>query len=232
MNSLRVTLSAMDRLITGKQDGIAGRGLAFLVCWFLAAVSISLSGWLDSVPSATLFTAGAVLGAGGYFALYFGFSSFRRLVLSLNLRTVTLVQSSRVTGGIFFLEYLWGRLPALFAVTTAATDVTVGITAFFVAPMLVSRGRRPKRGLLYWHVFGTLAALTSGALGVLTSGTELGLLAEDVTSQAMSTFPLNLVPLFLGPVTLIFHLIALCIILDTGRETSSAIRRGSANKWR
>jgi hypothetical protein len=34
----------------------------------------------------------------------------------------------------------------------------------------------------------------------------------------MSVFPLVLVPIYLGPVTLLFHLIALCILHDRGRR--------------
>jgi hypothetical protein len=187
-------------------------GRVFLVVWFLGAVAVSLAGVLDNVPSPVLLSAGAVVPAGGFFGLYFLSSRFRQFVLGLNLRHVTLVEASRVTGFIFFLEYAWGRLPGLFAITTGATDFTVGITSLLVAYKLISKDGMAKPGVTHWHTLGMLAALTSGTMGILTSGTPLGLLAGGVTSQAMSAFPLNLVPLYLGPVALIFHLIALCIL--------------------
>src|SRR5260370_19558948 len=194
-------------------------GLIFLFLGFLLALGISLAGVLDFAPSPILFISGALVPAAGYFALYFISSRFRQFVLNLNLRAVTLVEASRVTGFIFFLEYAWGRLPGLFAITTGATDFTVGITSMLVAFKLISREGIPKPGVTYWHVFAMLAALTSGTMGILTSGTPLGLLAGGVTSQAMSTFPLNLVPIYLGPVTLIFHLIALCILHAQARQS-------------
>ena len=76
--------------------------------------------------------------------------------------------------------------------------------------------------MTHWHTLGMLAALTSGTMGILTSGTPLGLLAGGVTGQAMSAFPLNLVPIYLGPVTLIFHLIALCILHEEGATIATA----------
>jgi hypothetical protein len=194
------------------------RSLLFLFLWFLAALGVSLAGVLDDVPSPFLFIAGAIVPAGGFFGLYFISTRFRQFVLSLNLRPVTLVEASRVTGLIFFFEYAWGRLPGLFAITTGATDVTAGITSILVAFQLISREGIAKRGVNHWHILAMLAALTSGTIGILTSGTPLGLLAGGVTSQAMSSFPLNLVPLYLGPVTLIFHLIALCILHAQARQ--------------
>jgi len=193
-------------------------GLVFLVVWFLGAVAISLAGVLDDVPSPILLSAGAILPAAGYFALYFISSRFRGFVLGLNLRTVTLVEASRLTGFIFFLEYAWGRLPGIFAITTGATDFTVGLTSLLVAFQLISKQGIAKPRVTLWHTFGMLAALTSGTLGIMTSGTPLGVLAGGITSQAMSTFPLNLVPIYLGPVTLIFHLIALCILHAQARQ--------------
>lgn len=193
-------------------------GLVVLVVWLLAAVGVSLSGVLDSVPSATLLSMGALVPATAYFTLYYFSTRFRRFVLSLNLRHVTLVEASRVTGLIFFLEYAWSRLPGLFAITTGATDFTVGITSMLVAFKFISREGIARRGVTYWHVLGMLAALTSGTMGTLTSGTPFGVLAGGITSQAMSTFPLNLVPIYLGPVTLIFHLIALCILHAQARD--------------
>jgi hypothetical protein len=188
---------------------IKATGLTFgivLLLWLLLAAVVSKAGLLDSVPSPVLFILGAVLPASAYFAAYFGSVRFRKLVLSLDVRAVTLVQASRITGFIFFMEYIWGRLPGPFAIPTGLTDMTVGITSAIVV------SRLSNRGLFSWHIFGMVAELCSGAMGVFTSGTPLGWLATGVTSQAMSTFPLNLVPIYLGPVTLIFHLIALCAL--------------------
>jgi hypothetical protein len=198
-------------------------GIAFLFLWFAFALAMSLSGRLENVSSATLLISGSVIPAGSYFALYFGSARFRQFILGLDLRSVTLVQISRITGFIFFLEYSSGRLPALFSIPTGLSDAAVGITSPLVAFRLVSRQGLPKRGLACWHVFSMLAALLSGGLGILTSGTWLGFLAGEITSQAMSEFPLSLVPTFLGPVTLIFHLIALCIIHARRGETHSEV---------
>jgi hypothetical protein len=47
------------------------------------------------------------------------------------------------------------------------------------------------------------------SLGVLSSPSPLGILAGDVTTQAMGRFPLSLIPTFFVPLLAIFHLISL-----------------------
>ena len=57
-------------------------------------------------------------------------------------------------------------------------------------------------------------------LGVLASGTPVGMLAGDATTRPMGQFPLSLIPTFFVPLLFILHLISL-----------SRIRRGAA-VWR
>ena len=84
-------------------------------------------------------------------------------------------------------------------------------------PQMLARCKRYRnatRDLESEHVLGILGLIVSGGLAILTSPTPLGVLAASVTSQAMSDFPLSLVPTFLGPVVLILHLTALTIARD------------------
>jgi hypothetical protein len=81
--------------------------LPYLAGWFVLALGISLSGCLDNVPSSIVLIAGAALPAAVYFGLYFGLAGFRRFVLGLDLRAVTLVQMSRMVGSFAFLECRW-----------------------------------------------------------------------------------------------------------------------------
>lgn len=175
--------------------------IAFLTLWLLVAVSCSLGGWLKSVSPAVLFVAGFVIPSGGYFAGYFASSRFRRFVLRQNPQLLTLLQASRATGIIFLIANHNGVLPGLFAIPTGSIDVTIGITAPIIAIVLVS-GRTPRHWFATWHVCGILGMMVSGTLGIIAS------------PRAMSGFPLGLVPTFLGPVTLILHLMALSISLS------------------
>jgi hypothetical protein len=185
--------------------------LGFLVLWFVLALAASWFGWLENIPSPLLFVAGAAIPAAGFFAAYFGSESFRRWVLAQRLRTVTLVQVLRVVGFFFLIAY--GKiLPSVFALPTGLTDLAAAVTAPLAAFLLVSSEGLPRRGLLWWHIFGVLAEFISGTMGVLTSPTPLGILAGSLTSQPVCGWPLSLTPTFVGPVTLIFHLMAFCIV--------------------
>lgn len=132
-----------------------------------------------------------------------------------------MLQASRITGFIFFIAYLRGDLPGIFAITTGASDMTIGATALVVS-RLVSKNVVPRGRFPLWHLLGIAALMIDGGLGVLTSPTPLGVLATGVTSQAMSDFPLSLVPTFLGPVVLILHLAALAIARQR-RQVASAL---------
>ena len=60
-----------------------------------------------------------------------------------------------------------------------------------------------------WNVLGIVDLVLAVSLGVLASPTPVGILAGDVTTRLMAMFPLSLIPTFLVPLFLIFHLICL-----------------------
>jgi hypothetical protein len=161
----------------------------FLVFWFLLALAASWFRWLENIPSSVLFITGAVIPAAGFFAAYFGSESFRQWVLAQRLRTVTLMQVMRVVGFFFVIAY-GKNLPRVFTLPTGLTDLAAAITAPLAAFLLVSSQGIPRRGLFLWHVFGVLAELISGTMGVLTSPAPLGILASNFTSQPVSGWPL------------------------------------------
>jgi len=121
----------------------------------------------------------------------------------------------------FFAAYAQGVLPARFALTTAVTDLAFGLTALFVGWKLVSKEGLPRRGFSHWHLVGMVALLVSSTIGILTSPTPLGILTPGVNSQAVTWFPLSLVPTFFGPVTMIAHVMALQIARARVRSRSS-----------
>jgi hypothetical protein len=56
-------------------------------------------------------------------------------------------------------------------------------------------------------VLGSLDLVLAVSLGVLASATPMGVLAGDVSTRLMGQFPLSLIPTFVVPLLLIFHLI-------------------------
>jgi hypothetical protein len=60
-------------------------------------------------------------------------------------------------------------------------------------------------------------------MGILASASPLGILAGEITTQAMGKFPLSLIPTFIVPLLLILHLITLGRVrYETASDRTSA----------
>jgi hypothetical protein len=166
----------------------------------------SISGWLAQFDSAIVMSLGVIVPCGGYVLAFRLSSSFRRFVYGLDLRAVTLLQAGRIIGGAAFAISAWqGGMSIPFAVVTSATDLTIGVSAFFAAFVLL---KRYPRLFHTWHLVGLLELWASVSLSILSSP-GVHLIGAPLTSQAMTWLPFSLVATFLGPVVQILHLIAL-----------------------
>ena len=186
-------------------------GTILVILWFALALPLSMTGWFEQ------FSSEAVFGIGGVVLFGFGLSVFlsqriRDYTLSRSLKGLTRVQVVRLFGILAFIKAQQNILPAVFAIPTGIFDVSMAITSFFVADRLVSREGRPSPGFFVWHALGLMVLGISVALAFWTSSTRFGL-THGITSQAMARFPMNLTPTFFGPLTLLYHLLALA----TGR---------------
>ena len=186
--------------------------LRVLLAWFVLALASSALGWLESVNSGILLVAGLVLPGMGFFILHARSRAFRERVLRLNLRHLTLLEAFRLFGGSYIL--VRDDLPRAFALTAGISDIAVALSALTVAFVCVSDSGRPKRGLWTWHLLGLLGIVASVTSGTLTAPPPVGILATSPTSQAFSSFPLSLIPAFLGPMVILIHL----VVLATARK--------------
>lgn len=156
-----------------------------VMAWALA-VSVSASlGFLDDIPGvgvAALVATGVLLPT---FA-YFGIRRFRKLILAVGIRALTMLHAWRIAAaGMFFLYGAQGELPARFVAHAGWGDLIAGTAAVVVVVLPFSRGR-----YLAVHAFGF-------ADFVLAVGTGLYFtLVEPVAMDAIRTLPLALIPLF------------------------------------
>jgi hypothetical protein len=95
-------------------------------------------------------------------------------------------------------------------------DVAIGIAAPLVA--LYWKRPFPYKSFVVWNVLGLLDLAMAVSLGILASGTPVGVLAGKVTTRLMGMFPLSLIPTFFVPLLMILHLISLSRI---GRRVPS-----------
>ena len=133
---------------------------------------------------------------------YFRSKAFREFVLSLNPRTLTVVQTFRLVGFVFLVLYTYGILPGTLALPAGWGDILVGATAYLAASRLIPHYRR---GFIAWQLLGVSDLVLAVGMGAAS-----GLLNRDgITNAPMTVLPLSLIPGFLVPLFLILHIICI-----------------------
>ena len=185
--------------------GIAG----LLLAWFGAASVIGTERLLVNEGQSFFapVAASAVIPVVAFVLLYALSARFRRLVLALDIRTLTMLQHWRVVGFVFLPLAYFGVLPAGFAWPAGFGDVAIGLAAPFVVAG-IGRGVNAANstGLVRYHLLGLLDFAVAIVTAGLVSGAYPDLIANGVTSAPLDVWPLNLFPSFIVPVFIILHL--------------------------
>ncbi|HVV45590.1 MAG TPA: hypothetical protein VHC72_10300 [Bryobacteraceae bacterium] len=169
------------------------------------SVTLSATGWFEQFPALLLFGFGAAAVGIAFMALYLLEHLFHRKMPIRSLRFLTYGQTLRFFGTLAYWKAEQHILPAMFAIPTAVMDDALAISAFYVARHCITDGGKPTRGFFLWHIAGLASLAISNVLVVLTASPRSG----GVTSQAMASFPMSIVPTWIGPMVLMFHLLAL-----------------------
>jgi len=135
---------------------------------------------------------------------------FREFVLNADLRFLAGMQAWRFGGFAFLALSSYAILPGYFAWPAGLGDMVMGLTAPLI---LIALNRNPNfaasKTFVAWNVFGLLdliVAITIGAIGPrLLASNPVG----TVNTSVMAHLPLVLVPAYLVPMFIIFHLTAL-----------------------
>jgi hypothetical protein len=179
--------------------------LTLIAIWFVSAFSASdLHLFQNAFNRIGLAVAFAALTPILAFALWCAVSaSFRQFVLSLNPVLLTAAHSWRILGFIFVLSEARGVLPAIFALPAGYGDMTIGVTAAFVAWKLATPAHR--NSFILWQLLGITDLILAVTLGV----TAPLLAPQGPTMVPMTILPLSLIPTFLVPLFTIFHVISI-----------------------
>jgi hypothetical protein len=180
-----------------------------VLLWFLCALA---AGWFDLFSQSD--TPPIYLGL--FFALpivvfttlYLSNADFRALAKSIDLSLIVGAHVWRYVGIGFLIAFLFGRLPAQFAIPEGLGDI---IAAVFALPLaLALRRGKPVRGyFIAWNVFGLADLISAITMGVLYSRGPSGILRTEVSTAFMTTFPVNLIPTFFVPLFIMLHALAL-----------------------
>lgn len=141
-------------------------------------------------------------------------ASFREFTMSLNSRTLTLVQSLRLEGFVFLVLASYSILPKGFALSAGWGDIAIGATAWLAALELATPGRR--RAFIIWQVLGI-----GDLVNAMLQGTLAGLIhPHGIPTSAMTVLPLSLIPTFGVPLFIMLHVT--CIAQAFGWKAEQA----------
>lgn len=176
-----------------------------IASWFIVALSVSaLYMFRGDANRAGVAVAVAELAPVALFSVWFAASEkFQQLAMSLNPRTLTAVQSWRIFGFLFLLLGANQVLPAVFAVPAAYGDIFIGLTAALVAWKLAAPANRT--GFIFWQGLG----LTDLIMSIILGSTTPLLSPHGPSMGVMTELPLSLIPTFVVPLLLIFHIICI-----------------------
>ena len=196
---------------------------AGLALWFAVIFTLASRGAFQ-VPAGTppLPTMLAVaLPVAGFLGFYATSTGVREFVDRIDLRFLTVIHAWRTVGFSFIVLHLMGDLPGLFAWPAGLGDISVALTAPYIAWRL---GAKPEfaasRRFAAWHAIGILDFVVAVGIGVLASGGFQAIYQPAVSMAPTTVMPLILIPGFFVPFLTITHLAAILKSRRLARETA------------
>jgi hypothetical protein len=129
------------------------------------------------------------------------------------------LQVWRLEGLAFLLLLAHGQLPALFAVPAGVGDLLIGLTA-----PLMARNLRRRRLAIAWNLFGLTDLALAVFLGAAASPGAAQLFTTTPTTEAMTAFPMAIIPAFLVPLSIGLHVVSLRFLLSAAARTTAALQ--------
>jgi hypothetical protein len=126
------------------------------------------------------------------------------------------LQLFRVIGGVFLIEMFAGHIPAIFAYPAGIGDILVGVAAFGVLLAYRNRERIPARLISFIIVIGLIDFLSAFFFGFTSTQGPLQLFFPPVPNRLIM-FPTGMIPLFLVPYAIFFHVLSLLTYLKFQR---------------
>ncbi|MEM6314216.1 MAG: hypothetical protein AAF743_09015 [Planctomycetota bacterium] len=131
----------------------------------------------------------------------------------LDQRWLVGLQLWRVIGAVFLLEMTRGNLPGIFAWPAGVGDIIAALVALVV--LLRFRGQRqfPRWAVVLVAVVGLVDFAGAFFFGFFSNETPVQLFFPEVPNDVLS-YPTGLVPLFLVPWAIFFHVLSLLALRE------------------
>jgi hypothetical protein len=119
------------------------------------------------------------------------------------------VQTYRIFGGIFLVNWLNGSVAGVFAWPAGIGDVATGIMAFPVALAAASGTAGGRRAGLWWNAFGLLDFVVAITLGFLSAPGPFQQFGFDIPVSLAGTYPTVMIPAFAVPSSILLHALSI-----------------------
>ena len=176
-----------------------------IAAWFVFALSASalhlFANAYQQIGVSVALAAGVPVLA--FFAWMGASQNFRKFALSLNPRVLTAWQTARILGIVFVILEAMQLLPTRFALSAGYGDIFIGATAWFAATRLAKPANRTL--FILWQTLGITDLVSAVGLGVTSQFFH----SSGPTMQLVTVLPLSLIPTFLVPLFLMFHVISI-----------------------
>ena len=194
-----------------------------LALWFAVIFTLASRGAfqvpLGTPPLPTMLA--VALPVAGFLGFYVTSTGVRDFVDRIDLRLLTVIHAWRTVGFSFIVLHLMGALPGLFAWPAGLGDISIAVTAPYIAWRL---GAKPEfaasRRFAAWHAVGILDFVVAVGTGALSSGGFAAIYQPAVTMAPTTVMPLILIPGFFVPLFTITHLAAILKSRRLARDTA------------
>ncbi len=205
-------IGAVRTEISGRSLGLAVAVMAALFgIWFATAIPLAQSGAYNVPPTLQdppVVLAFLLIGAVILWALAWLTPLGRRVTMATPLSAIAAFQVPRMMGAVFLIGWLYGSIPAAFAIPAGLGDIWAGIAGYQASVALVKGAPNARRLLFRANIIGIGDFVMAVALGIMTSEGFAHLLSRDAPN-IINDYPLALFPAFFVPIFLGFHLISL-----------------------
>lgn len=174
--------------------------LAAIIIWYALAIFAGGSGFtlrmVPPLPQIVPFGLVVLL-----LLLYWLSQSFRKWVLSVNIKLLVALHLTRFVGFYFLFLYSRGQLPYDFAVLGGWGDIIVATAALLVILLATLVGKSGWIICLVWNLIGLVDILF-----VIATAARLTI-ADPQSMSELLKLPLSLLPTFLVPILIFTHII-------------------------
>ncbi len=139
----------------------------------------------------------------------------------LSQRWLIGLQLFRAIGGVFLIEMVRGNLPGVFAYPAGIGDILVAVVALIILVHYRQSEQIPTGAIFLLIGLGVVDFISAFFFGFTSSETPLQLFHHEAVRQVVD-FPTGLIPLFLVPYAIFFHVLsALNYSKHGNRDTAS-----------